>query len=482
MQNQDIDYRFKWYILASVGMGIFLGTIDGSIVNIALPTMVDYFNTDFSTVQWVVLAYLLTVTTLMLSIGRLADIRGKKPIYTLGFIIFTVGSLFSGLSTSVYLLIASRVFQGIGATMVTSLGMAIITEAFPPQERGRALGISGALVSVGIVLGPTLGGFIIQHLSWHWIFFVNLPIGVIGTLMVIRFVPDFRPKGGQTFDLAGAITLFISLMALLIGLTIGQNQGFNNLTVFILLAVFAIFLLIFIQIELRVHNPMLDMQIFKNALLSINLVTGFITFFAMSGTLILMPFFLEGVLKYDPQQAGLLLSVLPLALGLVAPLSGALSDRVGSRPITAIGLAVLVGGYILVSTLSAQTNTLGYILCFFPVGLGTGIFQSPNNSAIMGTAPRERLGIVSGMLAITRTLGQTTGIAVLGALWAAQTYSHAGKIYSGGATQAPALDQILGLHDTFRLVVIIMAFGLLLAMWALVMEYNRRHKQPSEKK
>ena len=198
----EIDYTRKWYVMAAIAMSLFLATIDGSIVNVALPTLVRELNTDFATVQWVVLGYLLVQTTLMLSMGRLGDMIGKKPIYTAGVIIFTLGSLLCGLAPTVLWLIGFRLLQAIGASMTLSLGTAIVTEAFPPTERGRALGLSGTIVSVGIVFGPTIGGIILEALSWHWIFFVNLPVGILGTVMALRYVPDFRPTGGRSLILA----------------------------------------------------------------------------------------------------------------------------------------------------------------------------------------------------------------------------------------------------------------------------------------
>ncbi len=463
----NVDHSKKWYVLAAVGMGVFLATIDGSIVNVSLPTMEKSFQTDFALVQWVVLAYLLTVTTLMLGIGRLADIYGKKPIYTTGFIVFTSGSVLCGLSPSIYPLIGFRVVQAVGAAMIMALGMAIVTEAFPRSERGRALGISGTIVSVGIAIGPTLGGIIVQNLSWHWIFFVNLPIGVIGTWMVIRFVPDFKPPGGQRFDYWGALTLCVSLLSLLVALTVGQRVGFGDSMVVILIATFAVFLGVFIAIELRMGQPMIDLRLFRKTLFSVSLTTGFIIFICLSGSLLLMPFYIQNVLGYDPQQTGLLMATVPVALGIIAPISGSLSDRFGSRPITVAGLAVLTIGFLAVSSLNAETTTLGYILRFLPVGLGMGIFQSPNNSAIMGAAPRERLGIASGMLAVTRTLGQTTGIATLGALWAGQVFKHAGEVLPGGATAAPIFAQVDALRDTFVIVSVLILFALLLSIWGL---------------
>ncbi len=470
MQAAAVDYKRKWYVMAAVAMGVFLATIDGSIVNVALPTLVRAFGTEFAVVQWVVLAYLLTVTTLMLTIGRLGDMLGKKPLYTAGFVVFTLGSVLCGLSPSVYWLIAFRVVQAIGAAMVMALGTAIVTEAFPAAERGRALGIVGSMVSIGIVLGPVLGGLLIGSLSWHWIFYVNLPVGIVGTWVAVRFVPHDRPAGGQRFDLVGAAVLFASLLALLLGLTLAQRQGFGRPAVLALLGAWLALLALFIAIERRVAQPMIDLNLFRSRLFNVNLLTGLATFVSMSGTAFLMPFYLENVLGYEPRTVGFLLATVPIAVGITAPLSGALSDRLGTRPITVAGLLVLLLGFVAVSTLDVQTTALGYMLRFLPIGVGLGIFQSPNNSAVMGAVPRARLGVASGLLSITRTLGQTAGIATLGALWATRVVVHAGPASSTAATAAPAAAQVAGLTDTFSLIVVLLALALALAAWGLVQE------------
>jgi len=473
MDEQAIDYSRKWYVMAAVVMGIFLTTIDGSIVNLALPTLVRELGTDFATVQWVVLAYLLTISTLMLSIGRLADMIGKKPLYTAGFVIFTIGSVLCGLSPSINWLIVFRVVQGIGGAFLLALGLAIITEAFPTNERGRALGIAGAAVSVGIVIGPTLGGLLVDSLSWRWIFYVNLPVGIAGTWLAIRTLPDVKPSGGQRFDFFGAITLFISLLCLLLALTLGQQRSFDDQRVWLLAGGFVLFLVLFIVGEWRNEQPMIDLRLFRDSKFSVGLITGFITFMAIAGTILLMPFYLENVLGYTPREVGLLLAVVPIALGITAPLSGSLSDRFGTRPITVIGLAVLVIGYYALSTLKVDTSAVGYLLRFMPIGIGMGIFQSPNNSAIMGTASRQRLGVVSGILAMTRTVGQTTGIALLGALWAGRVFYYAGQALSEGATEASPVAQAAALSDTFLIIVVAMAANLLLAIGAMIQERRR---------
>jgi len=358
--------------------------------------------------------------------------------------------------------------------MILALGVAIVTESFPPKERGKALGIAGTMVSIGIVIGPTLGGLIIDLLSWNWIFFVNIPVGILGILMVIRFVPDIKPVGKQRFDFLGAITLFISLIAFLFALTIGQNAGFSDYRTIALLIISAIFLGLFVFVETRAKQPMIDLTLFRNALFSINLITGFITFVAIAGMFILIPFFLENILNYSTRQVGLLIAVVPISMGISAPIAGSLSDRFGTRIITFIGLGILLFGYASLTSLSSQTTSLSFVLLLLPIGLGMGVFQSPNNSAIMGTAPPDKLGVVSGMLALTRTLGQSTGIAIIGALWAALSINYSGAFQVTSATDAPAGAQVSALQNTFIFTSSIILVALVLALWALLKEHRIR--------
>ena len=474
MTSNSIDYNRKWLVLVSVGMGIFLATIDGSIVNVALPTLVRALDTNFATVQWVVLGYLLTTTTLLLGMGRLGDMVGKKPVYVTGFIVFTLGSLLCGAAPAVNWLIGFRVLQAIGAAMTQALGFAIVTEAFPPNERGKALGISGTLVSIGIVLGPTLGGLLIDALSWRWIFYVNLPIGIIGTLMVLRYVPNFKPVGKQIFDYAGAIIMFVGLLLMLLAMTFGQERGFGNGLIVGMLITAVILFILFIFIEQRVAQPMIDLQLFTNRLFNVSLLTGLLVFVTVAGVFILLPFYLENMLGYDTRQVGLLIAAVPILLGVTAPIAGTLSDKIGVRLIATSGLFIMLIGYFAMSRLNLETALPIYIISVLPFGAGVGIFQSPNNSAIMGSVPREKLGIASGLLAITRNMGQTTGIALLGAAWAGRVASRAGFQPEGGATSAPIDAQVAGLQDTFLVIVAMIGVAFLLSLWGLILERKKR--------
>lgn len=468
------DYSRKWQAMTAVGTGVFLATLDGSIINVSLPTLVRDLDTDFAVVQWVVLAYLLTITSTMAGIGRLADMVGKKTIYMAGFIIFTLGSALCGLSPTVHWLIGFRVLQAVGAAMTMALGAAIVTEAFPPAERGKAMGVIGGVVSLGIVMGPALGGVILGLLSWHWIFFVNLPVGLIGIFMVKRNIPDFKPAGSSRFDIPGSLALFLSILSLLLGLTLGQRIGFFQPLTYLLLGLWLILLVLFIFIEGKTAQPMIDLKLFRNPVFSVNLATGFISFVGLGGSVILLPFYLENILGFPSMQVGLLMGIIPVMLGLTSPLAGVLSDRAGSRRITMTGLFLLFLGFLAAATLDQETTVWGYALRIFLVGAGIGTFISPNNSAIMGMAPRHQLGIVSSMMAQSRTLGQTVGVAVIGAVWAGRTVFYAG--IGTGATLAPAEAQIAGLRDAFYTAAALALMALLLSIRA----HLRETRQPGE--
>ncbi len=448
----------RWYVLGAVALAIFLGTIDGSIVNVALPTFVDEFETTFAAVQWIVLAYLLTQATLVLGIGRLGDIIGKKRIFTTGFAVFTVGSVLAGLSPSIGWLIAARVVQGVGSAMIFALGFAIVADAFDARERGRALGINGTAVSAGIITGPIVGGLILEAVDWRWIFFVNLPIGILGILAAIRFVPRDHPEGGQRFDFAGAAAFFVTTAAFLSSLTIGQDLGFGHPAVVGGFLAAAVGLIVFVSIERTVDDPMLDLALFKIRTVTAGLVAGFTVFVSISGLLLILPFYLTDALGYGPRDVGLLLAAIPASLGIVSPIAGALSDRLGTRPVRAAGLAILLTGLAAAFvTLTTGTSVTTFIATGLVIGVGIGVFQSPNNAAVLGESPRERLGVVSGALTVTRLSGSMTGVAVLGTVWAAVTTRAAGGT---PAASAPPEALVTGLHAAVAVAAILVAIGL----------------------
>ena len=478
--NQPSLTTHKWWAMLGIGLGTLMATIDASIVNISLPTLAGIFHTNFATIQWVVLSYALMLTSLMLGIGRLGDLLGKKKLYNIGLVIFTVGSFLCGMSPSVEWLIGYRALQGLGAAMTAALGTAIITEVFPSSERGRALGISGSIVSVGIALGPPIGGLLIGLVGWRFIFLVNVPIGVIATFVVARVVPTLPPhKTGERFDYTGALIALATLICYALGMTFWQAQGLYSSATLALLAAGGIGVIIFFLVETRNKHPMVDLTMFRNVLFSLNLIMAFLVFVVLAGNFI-APFYLELVKGYPTEQVGLFMMVYPVCMGSIAPIAGGLSDRYGSRLISLVGLIFIIAGCYSISTLQVNTNMGGIVLRLIPFGLGMGIFQSPNNSAVMGTAPPERLGVASGLLALARTLGQTTGLPLMGALFTT-TLLTTGHLATGAdITNAPPAALVEGVSGTYQIAAVIILAATALAALALWIDNRAKRKVPME--
>jgi EmrB/QacA subfamily drug resistance transporter len=469
----------KWLILVAVGCALLMGTIDGSIVNVALPSLTTSLHTQFHVVQWAVLSFLMGLVVLILIAGRLGDMIGKKRVFSAGLIVFVFSSALCGLSPGIYWLIVFRFLQAVGSAMIVALGVAIISETWPSVERGKAIGISAGLISLGAAAGPALGGFILHALDWRWIFFVNIPVGLLSLVLVRIYVPDLQPKNrDETFDITGALLIGITMLSFILAMTFTQTQGLFSTPVISLLSVFVFALMFFIWTERHVAHPMLDLSLFKNQDFTLNLLTGFITFICISGILLLFPFYLQLVKKMDQQHIGLVMSVVPLSLVVLAPIAGTLADRVGTRPVSLIGLAAILASYVLISRLTVLTTPMKFILLTLPNGIGMAIFQSPNNTAIMAAAPRHRLGVANGMLGLSRTLGQLTGVSVLGAFFALRL-----KYYEGRAvdvTSAGNSSIVRALHDQAFLAVGLVAVGVCLAIWQARREWKSRRASKAD--
>lgn len=475
----EVDYSQKWLVMLAVAATTMLATIDGSIVNVAFPTLVEALGTSFNIIQWVALAYLLTIATLTMGMGRLGDVVGKKKLFVAGIVIFTVASALCGLVPNVSWLIGFRVLQAMGAVLILALGAAILVEAFPPHERGKALGWIGTTVSLGIISGPVLGGILISSFSWRAIFFVNIPVGIIGALLASRYVPNTAPPRGQRFDIGGAALMSLSLFSLSLALTLGQDDGFGSPLILTGFAISALAAIAFVVVELRVESPMLQLRLFKSPMLTVSVIGGFLVFSCLAATFFLMPFYLEGVLGFDVGQVGLLLGAAPLMMGIFSPLSGTLSDRIGIRRLTLTGLVIIAAVYLGFTTFDVNTTALHYLLLAIPLGIGIGLFNSPNNSAIMGSVPPEYMGIGGGLLTITRLLGQITGVAVLGSIWATRVAAASGgTVPAAGASAADPLAQVAGLHTTFIVAGIIMTASVVIGIWGMRRE-RRDLLQPS---
>ena len=443
------EHANKWAMLGIVGVGIFMATLDSSIVNISLPTIAQYFGVPLNgAVEWVIIAYLVVVAGVLLTIGRLADMIGHKPIWVAGLIIFTSGSALSGAALSLGMLIASRALQGFGGALLMAISPAMLTGAFPSSERGRALGLNAVVVALGTSAGPTLGGIITTHLSWRWIFYVNVPIGIIGIIATLLVLTERMRRGQQgRFDPLGAVLLAVGLVTLTLGLSFGQEWGWSSPLLIITLVVAAIAIVALYLTEKRARHPIIDLSLLhRRVFLSANLslILSFLALFAVS---FMMPFYLEELRGFSTETAGLLLTPLPLTIALIAPFSGILADRFGTRWLAAGGLAIACIGLVLISQLNAHSSMLDIIWRLAFTGVGQALFQSPNNSALMGDAPRAQQGSAAVFLATGRVVGQSISVALAGAIFVSLGGAAAGAIIvSHHALQAA---QVSHLQQTF---------------------------------
>jgi EmrB/QacA subfamily drug resistance transporter len=390
---------------------LVMAPLDASAVNVILPILQAQFHLALSQVAWVPLIYLLVLASLILPAGRFGDLHGFRRIYLTGAVLFILASAWCGLAPTFAWLIVGRVLQGVGACMLMALSSGIATAIFPGKERGSALGIVGMAIAIGLVIGPTLGGFLTALGGWRLIFFINLPIGLIGTLLCLRLLPAIRPHPGATIDWTGAGLAILTLSSLLLALTQGEAWGWTSPTVLALGAGGVACGVLFVRVEQCSRSPLLDLALFRhpvfawaNFALTMNYLGQFCATF-------LVPKLLEDALHLSVAHTGLVMVALPGAILLLAPISGALSTRIGTRPLTVIGESLVALGLAGLAFAAPGGHLPFIIAALVVVGIGAGIFQAPNNSAIMGSVPRTHLGVGGGVLATMRNIGMALGIA-----------------------------------------------------------------------
>ncbi len=450
----------RWLILSTVSVGTFMATLDGSIVNISLPKIQDAFGIDLPTVELVVVAYLIVLGSVLLPFGRLGEVLTFKAVYLAGFATFTAASVLCGASPSAGALIAFRVIQGVGAGMLSAMGPAIVARTFGPGERGRALGINAISVSLGLTLGPVLGGVLTQLATWRAVFLVNLPVGIFAIIWAMRTLPAEEPARGQRFDIPGALLSAGALFTLLLALVEGQDWGWTSPIVLALFLAFAILLVAFIWVESHTAQPMVDLRLFRIRAFAAGNASVVIVFIGLFTATFLLPFLLEDVSGMQPLEAGLLLTPIPLVTAVIAPFSGSLSDRIGSRLPASVGVAILAIGLLSLVTLPAGFAPIDLVWRLALIGVGQGLFMSPNSSAVLGSVPRARLGTASGTLAQMRIDGQAFGIALSGAIVAARVPVYLAGMTGVGAAQAQQRALALGIRDAFIAAGVLCAIGI----------------------
>lgn len=408
----------KWTILISIGTGTFMAALDSSVVNTVLPLINQSFGESVALIQWVVTIYLLVVSSLLLSFGRLGDIKGHRRLYLLGFIVFIIGSTLCGVAPSAEILITFRGLQALGAAMLAANSPAILTKNFPKNQRGQALGLQATMTYLGLTLAPSLGGWLAQTISWRMVFYINLPVGLLALVLSWKFIPPDNLSGRrEQFDWAGALIFMLGLVMLLISLNRGHALGWTSLPIMTLFFGSTILLALFIRLELKHPYPMLDLSLFKQTIFSTSTISAVMNYICIYSVLFLLPFYLIQGRGFTPSYAGAILTVQPIVMAIVAPISGSLSDRIGAQLPGTIGMLILGCGLYLLSRLGAHSTILDIALPLSVIGFGTGIFISPNNSALMGSAPMNRQGIAAGVLATARSVGMVLGVGIAGAIF-----------------------------------------------------------------
>jgi EmrB/QacA subfamily drug resistance transporter len=407
----------KWWTLLALSFALFMIMLDNTIVNVALPAIKKDLGIGVSELEWTVTAYALTFAVLLLTGGKLGDLLGRRLIFIIGLAVFTASSLACGLSSNASELIGARAVQGVGSALMMPATLSIITATFAARERGMAIGIWAGVSAMALAIGPLLGGIITEHISWNWIFYVNVPIGVLGIVASLVVVPESRDTSHeQRLDLPGLLSSGVGLLALVYALIEAHKYGWTSGTIIGLFVVAAVALAVFVLLELHQRLPMLDLTLFRNGTFTgANLVAILVTL-AMFGIFVFFPIYMQTFRGWSPIQAGAALLPWTILIVIFAPIAGKLSDKVGSRWLIAAGMTTVGLCCLELSTVSVHSSFWHMLPGFILGGLGMSFVMTPMSAAVMGAAPVDKAGVASGVLNTFRQVGVALGIAVMGAI------------------------------------------------------------------
>ncbi|MEK3942770.1 MULTISPECIES: MFS transporter [Paenibacillus] len=471
-EDKEIQKK-RWMILIVLNIFTFMSTLDGSIVNIALPELSKQLKLPMAQIEWVTTGYLMAICAAILFFGKLGDIVGKIRIFKIGTIVFVIGSMLCGLSVSLPALIASRVIQALGASMTMANSQGIVTDIFPATERGKALGFIGTFVSLGSIAGPSLGGIMVSTLGWEYIFWVNVPIGLIAIFFGWKVLPKDLTRVKSSIDVPGSLLFAVFIITLFAGLLLGQQLGYGNSLIVTSIIVAVVSFVAFIWMELRRKEPLLQLSLFKNPLFSLSILCGFLVFTANFCFNIIAPFYAQNMLNLSPFYAGFLLMLLPICMVVVAPMSGALSDKIGSEFLTFAGLVVMVIAQFGLAQLHVGSSVVLVGVWIAMLGIGSGLFQSPNNSLVMSKVPRTQLGSAGSVNSLVRNVGMVVGITIATTILFQVMSSKAGYRVTGLVPGRPELF-IEGMHVVFVTSASICLVAALLTGWRLVSARSAR--------
>ena len=420
-QHLITDENRKWWTLGAMCLALFMVMLDNTVVNVALPSIQRDLDTSISGLEWIVNGYTLSFAVLLAVGGRIGDIFGRRRAFVIGVIIFTVASTTAGLAPSNFALVASRVLQGIGAAFMMPGTLSIITDAFPAHERGKAIGTWAGVSALALAVGPVLGGFLTEEVSWRAIFYINLPVGVVAVLAALFVVRESRDTTvGSKVDYAGVGILTVSLTALVLALIEGNSWGWDSTAVLALIAVAVVSLVAFVVTENRVKAPIIEFALFKSRNFIGSVITAFIISFAMMGVFFFLALYMQNILGYTALEAGVRFLPTTLVIMVISPISGRLADRIGPRWLIVAGMILIALSLYLFSTIENGTTFADILPSFIILGAGIGLTMSPMSTAAMNAVPKTKAGVASGVLSMFRMVGGTFGVAALGALFQSQ--------------------------------------------------------------
>ena len=431
--------EYKWLVFGVVSMGTFVSVADQTGVNLALPRIADHFDATIPFVQWVALGYILTTGSLLLPMGRLSDMVGRKRVYTIGFTIFTGGAVLAGSSASLLGVIFFKVLQGVGAAMIQSTGMAIVTTTFSSSERGKVIGLFMTVVGVGAIAGPALGGAVVGLLGWRYIFFLGAPLGIVSIISAMAVLRGIGAPGEErrprslSFDWVGALLSTLAMAVLLLAMTNAYRVGWRSLLVIGAFAGVGALFVIFVWWERRTPEPMLNLELFRRRLFSLGVSAGFLTFISGASVYFLMPFYLQEVLGYTPGQAGLTMVPSPILFAVIGPIAGRLSDRFGWQAFAVVGLVCFGVSLLILSRLTEDSSVMQVVVAMVIQGAGMGAFYSPNASAVLSVVERPSYGIATAFLNMVRNTANVIGVAVA---------TTAVAVIMGASGYEPSLDAV----------------------------------------
>jgi len=458
----------RW-ALASLSLSMLLSSLGTSIANVGLPTLALAFSAAFQQVQWVVLAYLLAITTLIVSVGRLGDLFGRRRLLLIGIILFTVASVLCGITPTLYLLITARAVQGLGAALMMALTMAFVGETVPKEKTGSAMGLLGTMSAIGTALGPSLGGVLIAGFGWPAIFFVNIPLGILALLLAQRYLPvdhQGMTTDGSGFDARGTLLLALTLVAYALAMTTGRGSfGLHNVALLIT-AVFCLSL--FMHAEAKAASPLLRLAVFRNPVLSAGFAMSALVSTVMMATLVVGPFYLSGALALDTVWVGLVMSSGPIVAALTGIPAGRSVDRFGAQYITISGLIGMAVGCSILPMLPTRFGVPGYIAPLAVITAGYALFQAANNTGVMTNIRPDQRGVISGMLNLSRNLGLITGASVMGAVFAF------GSASTNTMTARPEA-VANGIRLTFSVAALLIIVALVIAIGSHALEKRSSH-------